>query len=105
MKTNQELENRLKESIDHVFYSRSYSGRGMYGKRCLGFEIDSNNVAGAVALVISRFVRLRKTNNVMKDISELANIFDHSEQDSMGMGTILYFPQIEWIWDEEQEEK
>lgn len=100
METNQELINRLKESIDHVFYSRSYSGRYMYGKRCLAFEIDSNNVAGAVALVVSHFVKLCKTNDVVKDVSDLANIFDHSEQDSMGLGTILYFPQIEWRWGE-----
>ena len=60
----------------HAFEPRSYSGRGMFGKSCVGVYIargdeasvrDAERIVGAVAT-----------------------------RDSLGRGTIAYWPSIEW---------
>ena len=102
MKIDQEIIGKLKQAIDDTFNTYSYSGRGMYGKKCLAFNIDSS-VAGAVARVISSYIDLYDLYDIPSDIHDIEYMFKTCEQDSMGLGTVLYFPQIEWVWGEEGE--
>lgn len=64
-----------KESMN-VYSIRSYSGRGMYGKECLGIEISKGADLSRLAV------------SVGKDWLELGE----PKRDQLGMGTILYWP-------------
>lgn len=57
-----------------------YSGRGMYGDRCLGFVIDVPDVLVGVALA------------TVLDENDAWEIARDARIDSMGRSTIIYFP-------------
>jgi hypothetical protein len=68
----------------------SYSGRGMYGKTCVGLRTDS--VREAVAVLVKC-----ATNYGSDGGDELAEeMAARLTTDSMGMGVIVYFPGITW---------
>lgn len=70
---------------------QSYSGRGMDGRRCLSIYLhDGNNHLRVVADILDM-----RPEDVM-DLGELARIFRNSREDGMGLGTVLYFPSVEW---------
>ena len=84
--------------------TQSYSGKGMYGKECLGVALDGdNNVGGLVSCVIE-CLHDRVGDTAFDDeesIVELDGLFSearwafrHMNQDSMGLGIIVYFPRI-----------
>jgi hypothetical protein len=60
---------------------RSYSGRGMYGKQCLGIDMDSMADAFRFALMI--------------EDEDLTVALSNPCFDSMGLGIIVYFPNVE----------
>ena len=72
---------------------RSYSGRAMYGDRCVGIdgdnplEILSAFYAGAFYLTPS---------DIEIDWDELTRLVREGRMDSMGKGVILYFPSVSW---------
>lgn len=60
---------------------RSYSGRGMYGKQCLGIDMDSMSDAFRFALMVQD--------------EDLSVALSNPCFDSMGLGIIVYFPNVE----------
>ena len=60
---------------------RSYSGRGMYGQECLGIDMDSMADAFRFALMVQD--------------EDLSVALSNPCFDSMGMGIIVYFPNVE----------
>lgn len=62
---------------------RSYSGRGMMGKQCVGVAIQ-NSVQALVELCIR--------------VDDAANTPDGCgvETDTLGLGTIAYWPDLPW---------
>jgi 3D (Asp-Asp-Asp) domain-containing protein len=100
MEYNQETINLLKEAIDEYSDAYAYSGRGMYGATCLGFNIaDNSKILSVIIEIVARFVEISKTNDIVENVYHLVNIFEDYGQDDMGKGTVIYFPTIEWIWD------
>lgn len=74
---------------DAGYECRSYSGRGMYDKTCLGVEIDRHkDVLEVVADVLDSLYE----NEPVATLDMLSQALRDSRQDSMGLGTILYFP-------------
>lgn len=67
------------------FY-RDYSGRFMYGKRCIGFVVD-----GGFADALVRLVDYLRDNDIDSASEALGNV----AHDSLGFDTIIYFPYIE----------
>lgn len=64
---------------------RSYSGRGMYGERCLAVEFDAiGEILNAVAIGGDAAV-------------EHARTLARARTDSMGRGSILYFPGVPFV--------
>ena len=61
----------------------TYSGRGMYGETCYGFSGDVARIIGDVLQDIADMPDL------IRQFGEMLSI---SRRDSMGLGTILYFP-------------
>lgn len=82
----------LRELLEEAgFDPVSYSGRGMYGKKCIGIEVNS-------------------TENAMLDLGySAANSSVTSERiakphvDNMGRDFIVYWPNVEWLseWDKD----
>lgn len=75
----------LKEVCDELGIEyRSYSGRGMYGKRCFAIFAED-----AMAAVVSIAWELGRRD---EDPSRLESI----KSDSLGLDTVVYWPRIEW---------
>lgn len=66
---------------------RSYSGRAMYGDRCLGVEFPGNGYGGFGEFILT----------LAENEERLAETLAHSPKaDNMGMDTILYWPDVEF---------
>lgn len=71
------------------FEPRSYSGRGMYGKQCLAVEAGSPfDILSAVLEVVSW------SDTPKEDADTLAKAFKCVRTDSLGLGVVVYFPNI-----------
>lgn len=86
----------FREVIEEVGYeTRSYSGRGMYGKECLAFECDSGDELKAVAEIVASCAE--------EDQAEAVKNFKTAKTDGMGLGVVIYFPRLLWIEELEPE--
>ncbi len=96
----------FKDAIEESGYSTlSYSGRGMYGKSCLGFETSrSQSPIQATAEIIFSLSETCQYSGDEIELSEFVDFFSDVRQDSMGLGTIIYFPEISWEadWNESE---
>ena len=64
---------------------RAYSGRGMGGNECLGVS---------VGCLIGQFVADVMVAMEAEEIDVVADAFRKMREDSLGRGTIVYFPGI-----------
>ena len=83
---------------------RSYSGRGMSGKECLGVNICRDGLGNFIGNVLRAIGGDPNVN-----LEEIAEAFDGLLTDSMGKGQIIYFPDVPFVeidedLDEEEEE-
>lgn len=83
---------------------RSYSGRGMYGKQCLGVYTDMN-IGSLMAYVVRSLAGVASFDNQdAEDASEeIAQAFENMQTDSMGLGTIVYFPNVKFVSTSDEE--
>lgn len=87
------------ESCD--FQPTKYSGRGMYGKECLGLDVGRLELHEALLDIISNYLEGAETVEESQDFVSFVRELD-IRQDSLGLGKIIYFPELSW---EEQEEE
>ena len=81
----------LQSTIENAGYeTRSYSGRGMYGKQCLG--ISSENVIKTIVDIL-RWVFGEGDDDLYYALSKA---MQSAKTDSMGHGFIIYFPDHEY---------
>lgn len=74
---------------DHELdYREDYSGRGMFGSRCVGI-VCSNPLSTLAEL----FAFIVDSDNDISG-SEIQDALGVPEEDSMGMRSILYFPKL-----------
>lgn len=66
---------------------RKYSGRGMYGKQCIGVVTDQP--LKLMALITAQMAEIDL-------LDEFLNIIGSVAQDSMGYDTVVYFKRVEW---------
>lgn len=82
--------NTLCEIIEEAGYSpRSYSGRGMYGKQCVGFTFEGNTLDAVADL-------FEVAAYYDHGVFELARVVKSAQTDNMGMDTVIYFPRVKW---------
>ncbi len=79
---------------------RHYSGRGMFGEQCLGITVDReiSEVGLGAKLILEYMVAHSEAEDLdydaTPDENEILDILERSCTDSMGLGTIVYFPGI-----------
>ena len=82
----------IKAMIDCGYHVRSYSGRGMYEKKCVGFTHSGNSIGPIVNIIV-------EVHNVISDNDNFEDIISplkYALIDSMGMDMITYFPEMIW---------
>ena len=83
----------LQELIEDLGYeTRSYSGRGMYGRECLGVTVDNP---------IFFALELGQEIGANEDCGNWGKNLPRISWDSMGLDYIVYFPNVPY--DEENE--
>ena len=86
---NQKSIENFKEILDQEFDTYSYSGRGMYGSKCLAFNISrETSEAGVVASIMKDYTD-EFGDATLEDI---VVFFERSKTDSMGLDSVMYFP-------------
>ena len=115
---------KMKQLIEDAGYEyRSYSGRGMFGKSCVGVVLDEgvrpfkfiadlvgatfNDVTinfesavedGTKSLADNMNDAEEAVTNAVETMGEeLSATLERAAWDSMGMGTVVYFPDVAWV--------
>ncbi len=94
-------------NADPAIQARSYSGRGMYGKTCLGFSVASGvnllGFAGSVLSGLSDQIYSGEGEDTEYDddryiscVREFSEMLQNARWDNLGLGTIIYFPDVDW---------
>jgi hypothetical protein len=74
----------LLDNLNDAGYSvSSYSGRAMYGKRCVGVKLDRSQDPFELGIQMGIY------------LGEEAKKLGY-RTDSMGMGSVVYFPDLAW---------
>lgn len=93
---------KLKELIEAAGYeTQSYSGRAMFGDRCLAFTVDQGTSPFRAFADI-----LDETASGLEETEVLSKALRDTRTDSLGLGSIIYFPRFEYAeeYDEEGED-
>lgn len=80
------------------FGVRSYTGRGCR-ESCLGVTMDAHyELGGLFAHLLRETIRSNHNNaySNMDMLADLSDAFDNMRSDSLGRGTIVYFPGIKY---------
>ena len=79
---------RLIEIIETAGYTPApYSGRGMYGRRCVSFTIENETpLSHAFADLVE----------AAENADEACRILRATMRDSMGLGEVLYWSAVSW---------
>ena len=73
-------------TTDDCRFRADYSGRGMYGRQCVGIDIDSLRLS--VLIELTEFL-------ISNGIENVASVLGRVCYDNMGKGYILYFPSVQ----------
>jgi hypothetical protein len=79
------------------YVPRSYSGRGMYGRTCLGVTISRYQSETQMALDVMETA----SGSAERKLLQLA--MRGAKRDDMGLGQIIYWPDLPWVENEEGE--
>jgi hypothetical protein len=69
--------------LEDKAFTNTYSGRGMYGEQCVGFDLDDHNDIGMLSVSIVEVL----------GSDEGRKMVENTRTDSMGLGIIVYFPR------------
>lgn len=94
----------LKTLIEAAGYEPyAYSGRGMYGRNCVGFTCPDVNTAIADLFEVMFEVNIEDVANEEEEYEArmsahnvLCEAIRKSASDSMGFEVVLYFKSVEW---------
>lgn len=85
-----ELLTEISWNASYSMEIRSYSGRGMYGDRCIGVELESDRDMWRLAQDIGFHI-------ARSDVGEFGLLdVPAPRTDSMGLGIIVYWPNVKW---------
>lgn len=78
-----------------------YSGRGMYGKKCLAVTLDTPREC-APATLAAEIIRSAHSFDGA-DLSDIADLMENIHVDNLGKGSVCYWPGEEFVGDEEED--
>ncbi len=82
---------QLQDIIEMAGYeTRSYSGRGMYGKECLAFTADAGTLSFVVAADLMEAALYTGEDFIEPVLAAMRGV----KTDSLGRGAVFYFPSI-----------
>ena len=81
--------------FDYDYEFRSYSGRGMFGKQCVGIVIP-NNIGKAILDIGIKLGEMDESDVKNYSYVEFVESFHKILWDNMGLEYIIYFPDIEY---------
>jgi hypothetical protein len=88
--TPKQLELLTEFCIDYYVAIRlDYSGRGMYGYQCLGFVFDSETNEYKVLMELTEYLLDNEEDILLNCLKKRIC------SDSMGIGSIVYFPNVQ----------
>ncbi len=106
--------NTIVSLLDRAGYTpRSYSGRGICGARCLSVNLSrGHSAAEVVARVLEQGLskadeESRTHGSLMQAVGllgELAQELAGAKEDSMGLGSVVYWESIKWEADDADDE-
>lgn len=83
---------------------RSYSGRHMNGRTCVAVVVDCN-ICEFFADVLGHVCQeLRDDNITDDDVDSIVAQVSHMQQDNMGRDTVIYFPDVPYDVDVDDED-
>jgi hypothetical protein len=85
------------EEAGHEPYS--YSGRAMYGSKCLAVNSD----VGLGSVVGDVFQAIGERDTERGECEALAEAFHGMRTDSMGRGIVIYFPDVPYVEETDEE--
>lgn len=97
------LENANEELGENTFLCRSYSGRGMYGSKCLGVVVDSDQIGSLFAELV-RGTPEEDEEDWHNRRECLTNEIESMRMDNMGLSVIIYFTRAQYTEPEEEED-
>ncbi len=94
----------IKSTLEDQFEVRSYSGRYMYGKTCVAVTCDADSGSESdvvLALVEAAIAQVADfgsltTGDVEDVIDRVRQAMRKAHTDSLGLGTVVYWPGIEF---------
>ena len=97
----------VEDGFEDVSFRKDYSGRGMYGRNCVGISGSMGDCQAAIAEAIiqagidSQTVQLGSSREETDEFfrQSVRTLLDYNE-DSMGRGVILYWPNLQHIPEE-----
>lgn len=99
-----DLAEQIRDAVENAGASiyEDYSGRGMYSRKCFGITIDRHSGKGIMEIMMELTMEIFDCDHdMLKD--EMRDLNWKMVQDSMGTGTIYYFPRIQWPEEESNE--
>lgn len=76
--------------LEYSSFTNTYSGRGMYGNMCIGWDLDHLSELASLGIALAEIL-----GDAGHDIARSVRT------DSMGRGYIAYFPDVTCpLWDE-----
>jgi hypothetical protein len=103
------------KDLDNGAAVRSYSGRGMFGRNCVGITGTLSDCQAVVAGALTAAMEDLFTSSIDTDDSDreaynkrdqVATLIDQLTKfswDNMGYDVVLYFPNLKWEEVEEEE--
>jgi hypothetical protein len=76
----------------YEFYP-DYSGRGMYGRKCIG--ISHKDTTAEVITRLAAYLLESVNDDAIENAAAILRSLKDARQDNLGLGTITYWPNIE----------
>ena len=80
------------EGVIGPYKVREYSGRGMYGHKCVAIVTSMNSLHS-----FEVGVHLGKAAQDSGRFDEVEDSILHTREDSMGLGTVIYWPNTPYV--------
>jgi hypothetical protein len=81
----EKVSDRLESALETTWEVRSYSGRAMFGKECLGVVLDSERDQVRLGAMLQQEFGDDDTEALIRDL----------HIDSLGLDLIAYFPSVQ----------